>query len=1043
MLDYIKRQLQVQNAIAKKEKATQEYHPDEDPVILTEYAHIFQELDDLTVDGEDDGLTRKLAIDIPLDDDLELDNIEFNLTDGRITDIPMDATVQEARYQNVKSYDQFLQEAYQSTSRLTRESDTTYRERCAEKAKKEYNLYQEHMMLMNIGGNKKIGMDDNRVPSSITADFGSMGEDDNRRFCTKLKVMFETDNKHQLTQKQLDSVDFVQKHNVFANMTQAIRDQVNSMTGIPKGAGLWDVVTPTRVMVANGPVDRFGVVLEYTNDLNNQKYYYGWSHVVNQNGNDDIYTESMQSMLIGDPNQYENKLDYMNRPKVEAPQYSRFSRYDDDDIDDYYQEAIDFGDASGDAGTTDGGDTSTDDTNATGEQPVNPADGNAPQDGESGKEDVDTNNVSDEIAEKVSDQTTNQPPVGDGPEITFDDDMGSPEGDMGDAGEAGDASMDGMVNDKLNELDDMSGGASLDDYAAGEDIGMSGGIDDSGMPDIENMSIDDLITNGSEKLKSMTIGQLRNFLASNDNAAIQEAFFQEAETSINQELDTALKTVLGILNDDKMDLDGIVDAFKNKGKELNTILIKAGKDDKTYSETERGDLNKLNEVLGKLIVEMRASKDENYVITLKADIKLFVAQSKVVGKIVDAHKGANATVAESVVQKTRDEIIQEAFINPKKVNEQIHSAINKVENATRNLVKGIEEKRVTPSDIKKFTSINLFGGDMKMGTDIRKLSKLVSEVSDKADKDNSKISKIYSSEEAENLKQLSVRLEKFDSDCSNVAKGNDPTKVDAVLKSGNDVLQQMETVKKFTQAKYDEDQKAKNDKASKLKNKALHTLDQGVANATGVDTPTAKAKWENKAEKKPIPLVQDINAEPTKEGFDFGALDEELIQEAFILTPGNVKNKLLAETQAVLPMINTFMDKMNDNTIQNNHQLVNVSKQRDATDTTRSAVDLFGVKWENNASIGNRLNMKKLYRTTSTIIKKFDSLKTGFTSTEAAAVLDFCKEYNTFYQQFTATLKSKSGGAIELPNLKKLTKTTYQKARALVQKVSGGVTNNG
>ena len=111
---------------------------------------------------------------------------------------------------------------------------------------------------------------------------------------------------------------------------------------------------------------------------------------------------------------------------------------------------------------------------------------------------VETNDVSDEIADKVASESQ---------------DMGSDE----------------AINDDLNNISD--------DDVSGLDTSMDGaelpGDDGSSInpEDFDNMSIDDLISQGSEKLKSMSIGQLKQFLSGDENLdpmveeAFQEAFF--------------------------------------------------------------------------------------------------------------------------------------------------------------------------------------------------------------------------------------------------------------------------------------------------------------------------------------------------------------------------------------------------------------------------------------------------------------------------------------------------------------------------------------
>ena len=73
MLDYIKSQLRERGMQAKEQQNPKSaYAIEEDPVVLVEYAHLFQELDELTVDGSENGEIRKVSsiIDIPIEEHL-------------------------------------------------------------------------------------------------------------------------------------------------------------------------------------------------------------------------------------------------------------------------------------------------------------------------------------------------------------------------------------------------------------------------------------------------------------------------------------------------------------------------------------------------------------------------------------------------------------------------------------------------------------------------------------------------------------------------------------------------------------------------------------------------------------------------------------------------------------------------------------------------------------------------------------------------------------------------------------------------------------
>ena len=75
MLDYIKQQLAAQHPVATFSESNVE---EENDNLVMEYAHIFQELDDISVEGEDAHRARALELDIPIENDVELESA-FNL----------------------------------------------------------------------------------------------------------------------------------------------------------------------------------------------------------------------------------------------------------------------------------------------------------------------------------------------------------------------------------------------------------------------------------------------------------------------------------------------------------------------------------------------------------------------------------------------------------------------------------------------------------------------------------------------------------------------------------------------------------------------------------------------------------------------------------------------------------------------------------------------------------------------------------------------------------------------------------------------------
>ena len=521
MLDYIKSQLRERGMQAKEQQNPKSvYAIEEDPVVLVEYAHLFQELDELTVDGSENGEIRKVSsiIDIPIeeDDDLELTSVEMNLSDGRIMDVPMDATVTESMdYQLMKTFQDFYQEATTQITKLPRETTNSFHDRAMRRAEENYNKYKKDISKKELFGTNKISMGDASVPKSTMVNFGDIS--------MKLPISYETDSKYNITRKQLDSLNYAKSHNVFQHLVEPLMERVKNKINVSENTSLWDIITPKSIMLSKGPADRYCFVLEYAYDNDNEYDYFGWSSSVsNHEENDnDLITESMVDEILGNFAHYETKDSYAEYVQEQDELNKSFVGRFGGDRQNIYQEAIDFG--GGDVSSDAGSDLPPDPNE--GNQDTNPttdSDGNdsAPSldmsgsgdttgtdsstENNTGKEEVDTNNVSDQIAEKVANQTQNQDnPI---------EDMDLDDVDLSGDNTSDSNDTDEVVNDKLADLDnDLS--EETDDMT---EIGDDTTPDDMGnlnADDIENMSIEEIVAQGSEKLKSMTISQLKDFLS--------------------------------------------------------------------------------------------------------------------------------------------------------------------------------------------------------------------------------------------------------------------------------------------------------------------------------------------------------------------------------------------------------------------------------------------------------------------------------------------------------------------------------------------------
>ena len=219
MLDYIKQRMKECEDLHKEsyEAAT------DDSELVLEYAHLFQELDDLTLEGEDAHRDREIAIDIPLEDDIEVDTVEFNLSDGRLTDVPMDASVQESNYLAMKTFDDFYQEAVNTVMALPRETYEQTEERRMRRAHEMFNEYKTYVIQEGLFGFDKIKLSDPSVPSRTTVDFGPMSPDKPKQnYYVKLPVLFEIDKKGNILKKQLESLSVAVSRDVFIGLAEAL-----------------------------------------------------------------------------------------------------------------------------------------------------------------------------------------------------------------------------------------------------------------------------------------------------------------------------------------------------------------------------------------------------------------------------------------------------------------------------------------------------------------------------------------------------------------------------------------------------------------------------------------------------------------------------------------------------------------------------------------------------------------------------------------------------------------------------------------------------
>lgn len=717
MLDYIKSQVRARNAQAVQEQPSPENVPND---VITEYAHLFQEME-LSEEGTDANKVRKMAVDIPLEEDPEIETVELSM-DGRVVDIPGDAAAPTEEitesYQTMKTYDQFYQEALSQVPRLMRESDDHYNARVTEVADAMYNEYCVDAEKIGDFGFTKINITDEKVPSKMLVDFGVVQEGATNTFMSKLNIFYATDEDHNIIKKQLDSVRLV-KDGAFQNIGSSLKAYMESAHNVSADTNVWDVCTPKSLIVPKGNGDSFCVVLEYANEVTGKNEYFGWTRPVTKT--DDEKFSGMETVNM---ESFVNETHYENRDRViqeslnEAEQ--EISETRKRPLSRFYQEAIDFG--GGDGGSDlppaqDGGDAApaadAGTADASGDANAAPAEG-----GDDDKKVAAVNDVSADIAKKVQEDTQNDannatitfpdenPPADAGtsdatPSVdtsadasteSGSDDVGATDtsslddvaADGGDTGSADD-SIDGIDNTAV--ADDTS-----DDFATSEDMGSDEeGLEDGDMDvDLSNMTIDEIMDQANEKIKGMTLDEIKSFIASASPSEIQEAFIL-TKKNINKEVDVRLRETLGILNDNKMNIDSLVKKFKHAGHRLNRVLSKATKMSGVYSSDEVGEIKKLNNILGQLIISLKKKDDSAAVPNIKRQITEFTNQSKIVGAFVE--------------DKLNAKPVQEAFLLGN-INDRITKALIPVKGQMEALKKANDSGNLTRGKLRRMYAVS-------------------------------------------------------------------------------------------------------------------------------------------------------------------------------------------------------------------------------------------------------------------------------------------------------------------------------------------------
>lgn len=684
MLEYIRKQLAAKAEAAVQESASVDAANVSDELLL-EYAPVMNGLDDLTMNGDGTDNVDRPVIAIPLeseDDDVpdiagltdnkanfendpELGSVTLDLTSGNMMDVPMDANIQ-TEYAEMKTFDTFLMEGYEAIDPQQGQTVEEYDAVVMESAKKNFRTYRDEVLNEQSFGFAKVSMHDEAIKPAFIAEFDT-------NVSTMLEPKYQVDKFGNVRNKQVESVDIMNKYGILKKLGTFLESTIEGFN--KESDNVWNNMFPVSMNVPIDPIDKHSVIVGLKNMKDMSTKYIRCSVPV------------MESYVAPTFEEVPSEtIEKMNKVSASKSQI--------------VQEAIDFGNT--DAAATPAPEAApaaapapeatpaATDASADAALPDMPTEGAAPDATAQGATDataatpaegedktvipVETNNVSDQIAQKVATDTEVPTEAQNGDETaanienagtTADElptppaegadpaldagatDMGLNDPSAGDnldsglgsdisAGIAdGDPALDANgttdVDSQLNELDQMG--------ATNGDEGMDAAIGSEDAGDVGNMSMDELLQAASDKLKGMPINALQKFLTG-DAEALQEAFVQEFVTNknVNDQLDANLRKCLGILNDEELSFKGIENQFKKSGKQLNSILSKASKNAKVYDDSERKELTDLNSTLTDLMVHFKPSKKED-VESTKKKIVAFTSQATKVDKIITKHKG--------------------------------------------------------------------------------------------------------------------------------------------------------------------------------------------------------------------------------------------------------------------------------------------------------------------------------------------------------------------------------------------------------------------
>lgn len=684
MLDFIKKQLDVE-AVQESDDITNDSLLDTDNSLITEYAHLFQELSDVSEEGNlestsERGRVGDVSISLEDDIDIEPDIVEMNLMNGcSLTDIPKDAGSDknietESASIDMKTFDDFFEEMYAKSFRFERESEENHISRIRRKANEAYQEYVDTCYQEGLFGFGDMDINDPKVPAAIAFDFGTACGTGQMMVQVPFKyITTEKRGKRMISKNQCECATLLVGRPDLMNaiivdavnqFKQGFSDRFEGKTvnellmfqfiGIPKQESNDEYKIYVAADTGIAGMANFDMVYAITKPGHRSSNLTAFPGAAPYTSNDGHTFTLIDPTETDFANRFNTK-DFLTKNECVQLEYvaARPRRFDDS----FYQEAIDFEeDSSSSSEET----SSEEDTSSSNEEE---------------KKDVDTNDVSDQIVDKLAenddDNKSSKEDEGESSDDSNNDDEGATVGDDDTSSEDDSTSDedDSSVDDDLENLD-----SSLEDSSELE------GTDDEGMTndDIDNMTVEELLQQGQDKLKGMTLKELKKFvsgmgtsssdeddsmlsvddegsddtldagLPSNDNPddddtdssssnddIEQEAFILTAK-NINSELDVNIRNCLGILNEADISSADIFKKFKKASKKLNRVSAKASNMNKVYTDDERKIIGDMNKALVNLTLELgSASKD---VASIKEKMKAFVNAAAAVGKIVEAKK---------------------------------------------------------------------------------------------------------------------------------------------------------------------------------------------------------------------------------------------------------------------------------------------------------------------------------------------------------------------------------------------------------------------